>query len=558
VPHVPGVSHRLHDPGQRTAAEVRLQERHLGVGHVRLAEVQPVQDRFEGLDVVVLGADGEPPDRPVRVGVGVVQLSHAGAHRVGLVSVFRAGRLGRSQGGEGLGEFDEPAGLVGFPRVADLQRRFLAMDDLGEGAVRVRGDRAVGPARQDLDDRAGGRAGLVALPGRQGTAGDLAERGAELLLQVSGGCDAEVAGAAHPAGLERAEDVLGVGVEEGVDERSQVAAGQGQRPGLLPGFRVGTGALAVGEPPADDDVGDHGRAGHPLVRGRRQADHADQVHFAGQGAAEAGVLLVGGVAAGDERAQAPGRYPGHAPQDRVVVQGEPGSGVEHLIRPLHVAERDVAREPVGGVARDAHRVGGLVADPGEPRAEHRADQDLRLGVQQLGDQRRRRVKLDAGDADATGSERGELPRADPRFDDYPLLQAQVPQRPVHRAHQHRVRVVRVQDGHRDRAEQPLARLGAAAEPGQDRAQPLPVAQVVAAGTGGEHAVGGAPSAVAAHLVLRFGGQRGAADHDVGGDLKRVEVGLNARPGARGGKLADPGRLEARPVVGEGRPGESRC
>jgi hypothetical protein len=113
----------------------------------------------------------------------------------------------------------------------------------------------------------GGRAGLVALPGRQRAAGDLAERGAELRLQVSGGRDGEVVGAAHPAGRDGAEDVLGIGVEVGVDERGHVGAGQGQRPGLLPGFRVGARALAVGEAPADDDVGDHGRAGHPLVRG---------------------------------------------------------------------------------------------------------------------------------------------------------------------------------------------------------------------------------------------------------------------------------------------------
>ncbi len=172
-------------------------------------------------------------------------------------------------------------------------------------------------------------------------------------------------------------------------------------------------ALAVGEAPADDDVGDHGSPGHPLVRGRRQADHADQVDLVGQGAPEAGVRLVGGVAAGDERAQAPGRHPGDAPHDRVVVQGELGPGVEHLVRPLDVAERDVAHEPVGGVARDAHRVGGLVADPGEARVGDRADQDLRLGVQQLGDQGRRRVKLDAGDADAVGGERGELARRRP-------------------------------------------------------------------------------------------------------------------------------------------------
>ena len=203
------------------------------------------------------GAGGEPPDRAVRGGVGVVKLSHAGAHRVDLVGVFRAGGFGADQGAAGLGEGDELAGLVGFAFAADDQRHVLAVDDLGEGAVRFRGDRAVRPAGQDLDDRAGGRAGLAALPGRQGAAGDLAERGAELLLKVPAGGDSEVAGPVHPAGLERAEDVLGVVVEVGVDARGLAAAGDGQRPGLLPGFRAGERALAVGDPPADDDIGDH-------------------------------------------------------------------------------------------------------------------------------------------------------------------------------------------------------------------------------------------------------------------------------------------------------------
>ena len=446
VPYLPGVCGRPHDPGQRVAAEVCLQELHLGVGHVFPAEVEPVEDPFECLDVVGDGAGGEPPDRAVRGGVGVVQLSHARAHRVDLVGVFRAGGFGADQGAAGLGEGDELAGLVGFAVAADDQRHVLAVDDLGEGAVRFRGDRAVRPAGEDLDDRAGGRAGLVALPGRQGAAGDLAERGAELLLKVPGGGDGEVAGPVHPAGLERAEDVLGVVVEVGVDAGGLAAAGDGQRPGLLPGFRAGERALAVGDPPADDDIGDHGGAGHPLVRGRRQADHADQVEFAGQGAPEAGVDRIGGVPAGDEGAQAPGRYPGDAPPDRVVVQGEPGAGVEHLVRPLHVAEGDVARETVRSVARDADGGGGLVADTGETRVGDRAGEDLGVRVQQLGDQGRCRVKLDSCDADARRGERGELARAGARLDDRPLVQAQRRQCLVDRADQHRVGVVGVEDG----------------------------------------------------------------------------------------------------------------
>ena len=367
MPYVFGAGGRVHDPGQRVAAEVGLQERHLGVGHVFPAEVEPVEDPLECLDVVGDGAGGEPPDRAVRGGVGVVKLSHVRAHRVDLVGVFRAGGFGADQGAAGLGEGDELAGLVGFAFAADDQRHVLAVDDLGEGAVRFRGDRAVRPAGEDLDDRAGGRAGLAALPGRQGAAGDLAERGAELLLKVPAGGDSEVVRAVHPAGLERAEDVLGVVVEVGVDACGLAAAGDGQRPGLLPGFRAGERALAVGDPPADDDIGDHAGPGHPLVRGRRQADHADQVEFAGQGAPEAGVNRVGRVPAGDEAAQAPWRYPGDAPPDRVVVQGEPGAGVEHLVRPLHLAEGDVAHETVRSVARDTHGGGGLVADTGETR-----------------------------------------------------------------------------------------------------------------------------------------------------------------------------------------------
>ena len=168
LPYVPGVGYRSHDPGQCAAAEVCLQELHLGVEHVVPAEVKPVQDRLEGLVVVGLGADGEAPDRPVGGDIGVVDLSHAGACRVGLVGVLRAGGFEADHLGAGVGEGVEPADLVGFPLVLDDERLVLAVDDLGEGAVRVRGDRAVGPAGQDLDDRAGGRAGLVALPGRAG------------------------------------------------------------------------------------------------------------------------------------------------------------------------------------------------------------------------------------------------------------------------------------------------------------------------------------------------------------------------------------------------------
>src|ERR1019366_2305154 len=165
--------------------------------------------------------------------------SRARTHRVDLIGVFRARGFGPDQGAAGLGEGDELAGLAGFAFPADDQRPVLAVDDLGEGAVPLRGDRAVRPAGEDLDDRAGSRAGLVALPGRQGTAGDLAERGTELLLKVPARGDGEVAGAVHPAGLERAEDVPGVVVEVGVDAGGLAAATDGQRPGLLPGFRAG-------------------------------------------------------------------------------------------------------------------------------------------------------------------------------------------------------------------------------------------------------------------------------------------------------------------------------
>ena len=103
VPYLPGVCGRPHDPGQRVAAEVCLQELHLGVGHVFPAEVEPVEDPFECLDVVGDGAGGEPPDRAVRGGVGVVKLSHPRAHRVDLVGVFRAGGFGADQGAAGLG-----------------------------------------------------------------------------------------------------------------------------------------------------------------------------------------------------------------------------------------------------------------------------------------------------------------------------------------------------------------------------------------------------------------------------------------------------------------------
>jgi hypothetical protein len=117
--------------------------------------------------------------------------------------------------------------------------------------------------------------------------------------------------------------------------------------------------------------------------------------------------------------------------------------------------------------------------------------------------------------------------------------------------------VGVQDRQSRRAEQLLARFAAAAEPGQDGAQPFPVAQVTASGVGGEGPGGSAPPAVAEQLALRLGGQRGAVDDDIGGDLKRFEVGGAAGSFPRGGQLVDAGRAGARPAIGDGRPGVTR-
>jgi hypothetical protein len=117
--------------------------------------------------------------------------------------------------------------------------------------------------------------------------------------------------------------------------------------------------------------------------------------------------------------------------------------------------------------------------------------------------------------------------------------------------------VGVQDRQSRRAEQLLARFGAAAEPGQDGAQPFPVAQVTAGGVGGEGPGSGAPAAVAEQLALRLGGQRGAVDDDTGGDLKRFEVGGAAGSFPGRGQLVDAGRAGARPGLGDRRPGVSR-
>ncbi|MGH3280137.1 MAG: hypothetical protein ACRDNW_13505 [Trebonia sp.] len=111
----------------------------------------------------------------------------------------------------------------------------------------------------------------------------------------------------------------------------------------------------------------------------------------------------------------------------------------------------------------------------------------------------------------------------------------------------------VQDRQPCRAEQLLARFGAAAEPGQDGAQPFPVAQVAAGWVGGEGPGGGTPPAVAEQLALRLGGQRGTVDDDTGGDLKRFEVGGAAGSFPGRGQLADAGRAGARPGIGDGRP-----
>ena len=464
------------------------------------------------------GACGEPVQRPVAGGVGVVAGVQPVPQGVDLRCAVQRRGLGFEQRDHGVAQLQQGPqfGGLGGGRAVGLRD---PVDELGEPAVGRGGEVARG-AVGGLADQRRARRGR-----RRGGVGQARVHGAGhhhlqgLPQQVGGGPvgrDGEVCVLVLPAADAQAPaHQLRVLDEPAVDP--DLVAVDLDQAGLFPRRGV-VGRLVVGLAAAEhQQVGDDPGARGALVGVLRQPHRADQVGELRHLAAGGGVDRVEGVAGGQDRDQPAGGGQLQRLEDEVVVDGVAG-GVEVLVAQRHLGERDVADDQV---ERAAGCAGG-----GEGFG-----QDLRVGVEVRGDRGGDRFELDP---DQLGAGRGggeEVARPAAGFEHRALGEPEPRHRLPDRRDQAQVGVVGVEGVARGRAQ-----LLGAQQLGQFGAGPCEVRTPLVEGLGdgsptrpaGQHLllVGGGPPALG--LQRPHHPHRGQVGPDPGHRARWGEVVLAAR------------------------------